>query len=208
MRIWIHPDNPQQRLIDQVVAAIDGGGVVALPTDSCYALVCHLGDKQALDRIRHIRDLDNKHNFTLLCRDLSEIASYARIDNIAFRLIKTLTPGPYTFILPATKEVPKRLLHPKKKTIGIRIPQHQVTHRVLEGFSEPLMSVTLIMPGETLPFNDGDEIEDALANQLDMIVDAGSCDIVPTTVIDLSEGEAVVLRQGKGEAAFLATVNS
>ena len=195
----MHPQNPQPRLINQAVAAIRAGGVIVYPTDSCYALGCHIGDKTAMERIRRIRNVDDKHNFTLVCRDLSEIATYAMVDNTAYRLMKTLTPGPYTFILRATHEVPRRLQHPKRKTIGLRVPDNAIAQALLETLGEPLMSSTLIMPGTGLPLNDIDEMEALLKHQVDMIIDGGNCGLEPTTVVDLEEATPLVTRHGKGD---------
>lgn len=194
----IHPDNPQQRLIDQAVDIIKRGGVIVYPTDSGYALGCHIGDKSAMERIRTIRKVDAKHNFTLVCRDLSEIATYAKVENDAYRLIKSLTPGPYTFILKATKEVPKRLQNPKRKTIGLRVPDNLIAQALLERLSEPLMSSTLILPGEDMPLTDPYDIRDTLEHALDLVIDGGYCGFEPTTVVDLTEDAPVVLRQGLG----------
>nr|VFJ49245.1 MAG: tRNA threonylcarbamoyl adenosine modification protein, Sua5/YciO/YrdC/YwlC family [Candidatus Kentron sp. FW] len=195
----IHPDNPQPRLINQAVAILRRGGVIAYPTDSCYALGCHLGNKAAMERIRRIRKLDNRHDFTLVCRDLSEISLYARIDNAAFRLIKNHTPGPYTFILKATPEVPRRLLT-RRKTIGLRVPDSLIAQSLSAYLNDPVMSVTLIPPGEDLPITDPNEIMTRLGNELDLIVDGGSCGIEPTTVVDLTEGNPRLLRRGLGNA--------
>lgn len=200
----IHPDNPQTRLIRQAVAIIRAGGVIVYPTDSSYALGCHLGDKGAMERIRAIRRVGPEHNFTLVCRDLSEIAAYARIGNADYRILKAHTPGAYTFILPATREVPRRLQHPKRKTIGLRIPDHAITQALLAELGEPLMSSTLIMPGETVPLNDPDEIEHLLGKQVDLIIEGGPCDLEPTTVVELHDGEARVVRKGKGAVAPFA----
>ncbi len=196
----IHPDNPQLRLIRQAVAIIRDGGVVVMPTDSCYALGCHVGDKAAMERIRAIRGVDARHHFGLLCRDLAEAATYARIDNRQFRLIKVATPGSYTFILQATREVPRRLLHPRRKTIGVRIPAHRVVQALLMELGEPLLSSTLILPGDSEPLNDAAEIRARLERRVDLILDGGSCGVVPTTVVDLTEPVPVITRQGKGEA--------
>lgn len=200
--IEIHNENPQPRLISQVVAMIRQGALVAYPTDSGYALGCHIGDKTALDRIRRIRDLDKKHNFTLVCRDLSELATYARVDNTAFRLIKNNTPGSYTFILRATGEVPNRLKHPKKKTIGIRVPETPITQAILDDLGEPLMSSSLILPqqqeGEILePY----EIHELLDGRVDVVIDGGYCGHEPTTVIDLTSGYPEVVREGAGDTS-------
>lgn len=195
----IHPDNPQARLIRQAVEIVRDGGVIAYPTDSAYALGCHLGDKNALERIRRLRQLDDKHNFTLVCRDLSELGTYAKVDNATFRLLKNNTPGPYTFILHATTEVPRRLLHPKRRTIGLRIPDHQLTLALLEALGEPLMSVTLQLPGESLPLTDAEDIRERLDKQVDLIIDGGACTIEPTTVVALLDGETEVRRIGRGD---------
>ena len=194
----IHPDDPQLRLIRQAVAIIRDGGVAVLPTDSCYALGCHIGDKAAMERIRGIRGVDARHHFGLLCRDMAEAATYARIDDRQFRLIKAATPGSYTFILRATREVPRRLLHPRRKTIGVRIPAHRVVHLLLVELGEPLLSSTLILPGETGPLNDAGVIRERLERRVDLILDSGSCGLVPTTVVDLTESVPVITRQGKG----------
>jgi tRNA threonylcarbamoyl adenosine modification protein (Sua5/YciO/YrdC/YwlC family) len=199
----IHPDNPQQRLIDQAVKIIRDGGVIVYPTDSGYALGCHIGDKQAMETICRIRQLDDKHNFTLVCRDLSEIAIYAKVDNAAYRLLKSLTPGPYTFILEATREVPRRLQNPKRKTIGLRVPDNKIAMALLATLGEPLMSSTLILPGETLPMTDPYDIRDTLEHSLDLIIDGGYCGIEPTTVLDLVEGVPVVARLGQGPVDML-----
>jgi tRNA threonylcarbamoyl adenosine modification protein (Sua5/YciO/YrdC/YwlC family) len=196
--LQIHPDNPQPRLIQQAVEIVHNGGVIVYPTDSGYALGCHIGDKQAMERIRRIRQVDDKHNFTLVCRDLSEIALYARVDNAAYRLLKNLTPGPYTFILQATKEVPRRLQNPKRKTIGLRVPDNRIAMALLEALGEPLMSSTLILPGETMPMTDPYDIRDTLEHSLDLIIDGGYCGIEPTTVVDLVNGVPEVVRQGQG----------
>ncbi|MFK5983836.1 MAG: L-threonylcarbamoyladenylate synthase [Pseudomonadota bacterium] len=197
----IHQDNPQLRLIKHAVDIIRQGGVIVYPTDSGYALGCHLGDKNAMDRIRAIRTLDKKHNFTLICRDLSEISTYAQISNSHYRLLKAHTPGAYTFILKATREVPKRLMHVKRKTIGIRIPDNPITQALLQELGEPLMSVTLIMPGDDLPMTDPYEIRQILEHQLDLIIDGGFCGFEPTSVIDLEEDEPIILRVGLGDVS-------
>jgi tRNA threonylcarbamoyl adenosine modification protein (Sua5/YciO/YrdC/YwlC family) len=197
----LHPVNPQLRLIRRAVEILRAGGVVVYPTDSCYALGCHLGDKDAMERIRRIRQADKDHNFTLVCRDLSEIATYAKVDNPTFRLLKAYTPGPYTFILEATREVPRRLQHPKRKTIGIRVPDHPVPRALLEELGEPVMSSTLIMPGEDMPLTDPEEMRARLEHQVDLILDAGPCGSDATTVVDLSGETPRVLRAGRGGPA-------
>ncbi|MCE8003946.1 MULTISPECIES: L-threonylcarbamoyladenylate synthase [Halomonadaceae] len=197
----IHPENPQKRLIDQAVEIVRQGGVVAYPTDSGYALGCHLGDKKAVERIKRLRSLDDKHNFTLVCSDLSDIGTYAKVDNSVFRLLKANTPGAYTFILNATSEVPRLLLHPKRRSIGVRVPDHRITHALLEALGEPLMSVTLIPVGEELPMTDPEEIRDRYMNQLDLIIDGGACHLEPTSVIDLRELPPTILREGRGDLA-------
>ena len=195
----IHPENPQMRLIKKAVDIIRDGGVIVYPTDTGYALGCHLGDKYALDRIIQIRQLSEKHHFTLICRDLSEISTYASFDTPVFRLLKAHTPGPYTFILRATREVPKRLMHPKQKSIGIRIPDFSVAQALLEELNEPMMTTTLILPEETDPLTDADEIRNRVGSQVDLILDGGHCGTIPTSMIDLREVEPVVLREGKGD---------
>lgn len=198
----IHPDNPQQRLIKQAAQIIHGGGIVALPTDSCYALVCHLDDKSAVERLRRIRGIDEKHHLTLLCRDLSEIGVYARVDNRQFRLLKAATPGPFTFILEATKCVPRRLSHPSRKTIGLRVPENAIVQALLEELKQPLLGTTLIPPGgDDTPLTDADHIREKLDKQIELIVDGGACSLEPTTVIDLSGSEPELVRQGRGDAA-------
>ena len=199
----VHPDNPQIRLLKQAAALLEKGGVLAVPTDSSYALVCHLDDKAAVDQLRNIRGVDEKHHLTLLCRDLSELASYARVDNRQYRLLKAATPGPYTFILEATKEVPRRVSHPSRKTIGLRVPEHPVLHELLALHSGPLLATTLIPAGETEPLNDAHEIRDRYQHQLAAVIDAGACPHEPTTVIDLSGEEPEVLRRGRGDLAVL-----
>jgi tRNA threonylcarbamoyl adenosine modification protein (Sua5/YciO/YrdC/YwlC family) len=196
----IHPTHPQPRLIARAAEILRSGGVVAYPTDSCYALGCHLGDKDAMVRLRRIRDVDERHHFTLMCRDLSEIASYARVDNTQFRLLKLSTPGSYTFILEATRELPRRLLHPKRKTIGLRIPDHPVALALLAELREPLLSTTLILPGDEEPLTDGEAIRERLEHEVDAVLDAGSCGVVPTTVVDLTGRVPEVIRRGKGPA--------
>ena len=198
----VHPVNPQQRLIKQAAQIIHGGGIVAVPTDSCYALVCHLDDKAAVERLRRIRGIDEKHHLTLLCRDLSEIGVYARVDNRQFRLLKAATPGPFTFILEATKVVPRRLSHPSRKTIGLRVPEDAIVHALLEELQQPLLGTTLIMPGETDALNDADTICERLGKQIELVIDGGACSLEPTTVIDLSGSGAELVRQGRGDAAM------
>ena len=195
----VHPQNPQARLLKQAAAILQAGGIAAVPTDSSYALVCRLDDKTAAENLRRLRGVDDKHHLTLLCRDLSELASYARVDNRQFRLLKLGTPGPYTFILEATKEVPRRLSHPSRRTIGLRVPDHRVTQELLALFGEPLLATTLIPPGETEPLNDAEDIRQRYEKLLQAVVDAGACPMQPTTVIDLSGDDPVVLRQGRGE---------
>ncbi|MGD9984284.1 MAG: L-threonylcarbamoyladenylate synthase [Porticoccaceae bacterium] len=197
--LYIHPDNPQARLLSKVADIVRKGGLVAYPTDSAYALGCHLGDKEAVDRIRRIRELDKHHNFTLVCRDLSELGNYAKVDNQVFRLLKAHTPGPYTFILNATSEVPRRLMHPKRKTIGLRVPDNAITQGLLAELGEPLMSVTLILPGDEYPLSDPDDIRDRLGARIDALVDGGCGSLEPTTVIDLSGAEPRLLRRGMGD---------
>jgi tRNA threonylcarbamoyl adenosine modification protein (Sua5/YciO/YrdC/YwlC family) len=197
----IHPKNPQTRLIRQAVQIVRAGGVIAYPTDSCYALGCHVGDAEALERIRRIRQADRHHHFTLVCRDLAEIARYARVETWQFRMLKSCTPGPFTFLLAATKETPKRLQHAKRRTIGIRVPDHPVPHLLLQELGEPLMSSTLLLPGDDTPLTDGDQIRERLDGALDAILDGGHCGIEPTTVIDLAVSPPVILRQGKGQIA-------
>jgi len=197
----IHPSTPQSRLIHQSVAILREGGVIAYPTDSCYALGCHLGDKAAQERIRAIRGVGEDHMFTLVCRNLAEIATYAKVDNRQFRLLKANTPGSYTFILEATREVPRRLQHPKRSTIGLRVPEHAVTQALLDELGEPLLSMTLSLPGEDAPLNEAWEIRDRLEHQLDLVIDAGACSNEMTTVIDLSTGEPKLIRQGRGDIA-------
>ena len=199
----IHPDNPQPRRVAEIVETIRDGGLIAYPTDSSYAFGCHIGDKRAMDRIRRIRRTDKNHNFTLVCSDLSEIGTYARVDNWAYRLIKAMTPGPYTFILPATREVPKRLQHPKRRTIGLRVPDHTLVRAMLEALGEPIMSSTLLLPGDDLPLTDAHDIEERIGHEIDLIIDAGPTGIEPTSVIDLSEGTAEVLRVGRGDVSAL-----
>lgn len=197
----IHPENPQHRLIAQAADIIRKGGLVVYPTDSAYALGCHIGDKDALERIRSLRKLDKNHNFTLMCRDLSEIATYARVDNRAFRLIKNHTPGAYTFIFEATADVPRRLLHPKRKTIGLRVPDNPIALALLEELGEPLMTSSLLMPDEEFPMTDPYDIRDTLEHFVELVIDGGYCGLEPTTVIDLTEDLPQILRRGKGDTS-------
>lgn len=199
----IHPDNPQLRLIKQAAQIIQSGGVVALPTDSCYALVCQLDDKGAVERLRRIRGVDEKHHLTLLCRDLSELGVYARVDNRQFRLLKAATPGAYTFILEATKEVPRRLSHPSRKTIGLRVPQHRIVQCLLEELGQPLLGATLTLPGDEENLTDADTIRERLEKLVDLIIDGGVCAHGPSTVIDLTGPEPEVVRVGRGDPAAL-----
>ena len=199
----VHPDNPQIRLLKQATALLDRGGIVAVPTDSSYALACHLDDKAAADQLRRIRGVDEKHHLTLLCRDLRELANYAIVDNQQFRLLKQATPGPFTFILEATKEVPRRLSHPQRKTIGLRVPEHKVLQELLALHSAPLLATTLIPPGETEPLNDAESIREQFQHGLAAVIDAGGCPSRPTTVVDMTGGDTVVLRQGRGDIALV-----
>ena len=197
----IHSTHPQPRLIRQAADIIRGGGIVVYPTDSCYALGCHIGDKAAAERMRRIREVDDNHHFTLVCRDLSEIANFARVDNVQFRLLKHLTPGAYTFILEASREVPRRLAHPRRRTIGLRVPEHVIAQALLAELNEPLLSTTLLLPGVDEPLNDAHEIRERLEQLVDLVIDGGSCGIVPTTVIDMTQGEPVLVREGAGSLA-------
>jgi tRNA threonylcarbamoyl adenosine modification protein (Sua5/YciO/YrdC/YwlC family) len=199
----IHPDNPQLRLVKQAAQIIHGGGVVALPTDSCYALVCHLDDKAAVEKLRRIRGIDEKHHLTLLCRDLSEIAVYARVDNKQFRLLKATTPGPYTFILEATRCVPRRLSHPSRKTIGLRVPENPITEMLMAELGQPLLGTTLILPGDDEPLTDPDMVLERLGKQVDLVIDGGACSFEPTTVVDLTGDEPELVRVGRGDPAAL-----
>jgi len=194
----IHPVNPQARLVHQAVEIIRNNGLLVYPTDSSYALGCRVGDKRGMERIRRIRQLDNRHNFTLVCSDLSEISTYARVDNSSYRLMKSLTPGAYTFILRATHEVPRRLQHPKRKTIGIRIPDHPIAQALLEELGEPLMSSTLILPGADMPETDAHDIRERLEHDVDLVIDGGNCGVEPTTVVELVDGVPEVVREGCG----------
>ncbi|NNM81689.1 MAG: threonylcarbamoyl-AMP synthase [Burkholderiales bacterium] len=197
----IYPQNPQQRLIRQAVEILRSGGVIVYPTDSCYALGCPIGDKNAMERMRAIRGVDEKHHFSLVCRDLSSISHYAQVDNAQYRLLKAATPGSYTFILKATREVPRRLQHPKRNTIGIRVPDSIVVGSLLEELGEPILSTTLLLPDEEFPLNDPEEIRERLENQVDLIIDSGACGIEMTTVIDLTENPPLLLRKGNGDLA-------
>jgi len=202
-RFEVHPQNPQPRLLKQAAQILHDGGIAAVPTDSSYALVCRLDDKAAAENMRRIRQVDDKHHLTLLCRDLSELANYARVDNRQYRLLKLGTPGPYTFILDATKEVPRRVSHPSRRTIGLRVPDHKVTQELLALFGEPLLATTLILPGEHEPLNDADTIIERLQKVLQAVVDAGACPMEPTTVIDLTGDAPALVRQGRGELSRL-----
>jgi tRNA threonylcarbamoyl adenosine modification protein (Sua5/YciO/YrdC/YwlC family) len=199
----VHPDNPQPRLLKQAAQILHEGGIAAIPTDSSYALVCHLDDKDAAQALRRIRGVDDKHHLTLLCRDLSELAAYARVDNRQYRLLKLGTPGPFTFILQATKEVPRRLSHPQRRTIGLRVPDHRTTQELLALFGQPLLATTLIAPGEHEPMNDAHAIRERFQKALQAVVDAGACPMQPTTVVDLSGEEPMLVRQGRGDPAAL-----
>jgi tRNA threonylcarbamoyl adenosine modification protein (Sua5/YciO/YrdC/YwlC family) len=199
----VHPANPQQRLLKQAAQILHGGGVAAIPTDSSYALVCHLDDKAAAEQLRRIRGVDDRHHLTLLCRDLSELASYARVDNKQYRLLKAATPGPFTFILEATKEVPRRVSHPSRRTIGLRVPDHAVTSALLDLLGQPLLATTLIAPGESEPMNDPEQIRARFEKVVQAIVDAGACPMRPTTVVDLTGDPPVLLRLGRGDPALL-----
>ncbi len=204
--IEVHPDNPQARLLKQAAQILHGGGIAAVPTDSSYALVCHLDDKAAAEKLRRIRGVDEKHHLTLLCRDLSELASYARVDNKQYRLLKLGTPGPFTFILEATKEVPRRVSHPSRRTIGLRVPEHKMLQELLDIFGQPLLSTTLIAPGETEPINDPDEIRERFQGQVQAVVDAGACPAQPTTVVDLTGEQPILGRLGRGDPALWGLV--
>ena len=202
--IEIHPQDPQPRRIKAIVEIIRSGGLIAYPTDSSYAFGCHIGDKKAIDRIHRIRRTDKKHNFTLVCADLSEISAYARVDNWAYRMLKSMTPGPYTFVLPATREVPKRLQNPKRRTIGLRVPDHRLVQIMLAELGEPIMSSTLSLPGDSMPLTDPLEIEERIGHQIEAIIDAGPAGIEPTTVLDLSGGAVEILRVGRGDVSQFA----
>lgn len=200
--IEIHPQNPQPRLIARAADTVRAGGVIVYPTDSCYALGCRIGEKAALDRIRMIRRVDDKHHFTLVCRDLSEIATYARVDNVAYRLLKSLTPGPYTFIVQATKQVPRRLLHPKRRAIGIRVPDTPIVRDLLAELDQPILSTTLILPGDEHPLDDMYEIREHMDHCVDVIIDGGSCGVEPTTVVDMTVEPPKVSRRGRGDTSL------
>lgn len=200
----VHPEQPQPRLIRQAAEILRAGGVAAFPTDAAYSLGCRVGDADAVARIRAIREVDERHHFTLMCRDLSEIATYARVEDWAYRLLRARTPGPYTFILPATREVPRRLQNPKRRTIGIRVPDHPVPLAILEELGEPIMSSTLILPGDPMPLNDPEQIYMRLRGQVDLVIESGNCSVEPTSVIDLIAGYPRVLRQGRGDTAAFA----
>lgn len=195
----VHPVDPQVRSLRQAAQILDHGGVGAIPTDSCYALACHLDDKAAVDRVRQIRRIDERHLLTLMCRDLSDIGLYAKVDNRQYRLLKNTTPGPYTFILEATREVPRRLSHPSRKTIGLRVPDHRVAAGLLDVLGQPLLTTTLQLPGDEMPLNDPHDILERLDRQIDFVLDAGACGVEPTTIVDLTGPEVVLVRQGKGE---------
>jgi tRNA threonylcarbamoyl adenosine modification protein (Sua5/YciO/YrdC/YwlC family) len=197
----LHPTHPEPRLIKRAVEIVRQGGLIAYPTDSCYALGCHIGDKSAMERIRRIRGVDERHQFTLVCRDLSEIGTFAKVDNTQYRLLKANTPGAYTFILKATRELPRRLAHPKRATIGVRVPDHAVASALLAELGEPILSSTLVLPDADEPLNDAEAIRDALEHQLDVILNAGACGIEPTTIVDLSQEVPILVRRGKGDAA-------
>ncbi|MET0335828.1 MAG: L-threonylcarbamoyladenylate synthase [Rhizobacter sp.] len=199
----VHPENPQARLLKQAADILHSGGIAAVPTDSSYALVCHLDDKSAAEQLRRIREVDDKHHLTLICRDLSELASYARVDNKQYRLLKLGTPGPFTFILEATKEVPRRVSHPSRRTIGLRVPEHKMLQELLDIFGQPLLSTTLIPPGETEPLNDPDDIRERFVGQVQAVVDAGACPMQPTTVVDLTGELPLLGRIGRGDPARL-----
>ncbi len=199
----IHPANPQPRLIRQAADIIRAGGVVVYPTDSCYALGCHIGDKAAAERLRRIREVDDNHHFTLVCRDLSEIANFAKVDNAQYRLLKAATPGAYTFILEASREVPRRLAHPRRRTIGLRVPAHVIAQALLAELGEPLLSTTLLLPGVDEPLNHAEDIRERLERVVDLVIDGGSCGLEPTTVIDMTQGEPVLVRAGAGSPEAL-----
>lgn len=195
----MHPTHPQARLVSRAVDIVRRGGLIAYPTDTCYAFGCHTGDKDAMERLRRLRGFDDRHHLTLMCRDLSEIGTYARVDNIRYRLLKHLTPGSFTFILEATREVPRRLLHARRKTIGLRVPDHPVAQALLAELGEPMLSATAILSGETLAATDANQIRDRLEHEIDLVIDSGSCGVEPSTILDLTEDEPRILRLGKGD---------
>jgi len=199
----LHRTHPEIRLIKRAVEIVRKGGLIAYPTDSCYALGCHIGDKAAMERIRRVRGVDDRHHFTLVCRDLSDIGTFAKVNNAQYRLLKAHTPGSYTFILDATRELPRRLAHPKRATVGVRVPEHPVTHALLTELNEPLLSSTLMLPGDEYPLNDAEAIRGRLEHEVDLILDGGACGIEPTTVIDLSGPEPILIRRGKGDVASM-----
>ena len=201
--VEVHPDNPQQRLLQRAAEILHAGGIAAVPTDSSYALVCHLDDKAAAEKLRRIRGVDDKHHLTLLCRDLSELSSYAKVDNKQYRLLKSATPGPFTFILEATKEVPRRVSHPSRRTIGLRVPDHLMLQQLLTLFGEPLLATTLIPPGDTEPLNDPEDIRQRFNGQIQAVVGAGACAMSPTTVVDLTQSPPALVRRGRGDPALL-----
>jgi tRNA threonylcarbamoyl adenosine modification protein (Sua5/YciO/YrdC/YwlC family) len=203
--LQLHPVSPQRRFVRQAVATLRAGGVIVYPTDSCYALGCHIGDKAALERIRDIRQTDRNHDFTLVCRDLAEIGKYAQVDNWQYRLLRAHTPGPYTFLLKASRETPRRLKHERRGTIGLRVPDHPVTALLLEELAEPVMSSTLLLPGEQLPRTDAKEIYEKLEHNVDLVLDGGNCGLIPTSVIDLSGDRAIVVREGRGDLRPFST---
>jgi tRNA threonylcarbamoyl adenosine modification protein (Sua5/YciO/YrdC/YwlC family) len=204
----IHPTHPQHRLVSAAAQIVREGGVIAYPTDSCYAFGCHAGDKRALERLRRLRNLDEHRHLTLVCRDLSEIAQYAKVDNVRYRLLRQMTPGSFTFILQGTRELPRRILHAKRKTIGVRVPDHPVTQALLNELSEPLLSATAVLPGESEPADDARRIRDRLEHDLDLVIDSGPCGTVPTTIIDLTGEEPVVVRSGKGELPNVVRIDA
>ena len=201
--VEVHPDHPQQRLLKQTAEILHTGGIAAVPTDSSYAFVCHLDDKAAAEKLRRIRGVDDRHHLTLLCRDLSELSSYAKVDNKQYRLLKSATPGPFTFILEATKEVPRRVSHPSRRTIGLRVPDHVTLQELLTVFGEPLLATTLIAPGDTEPLNDPEDIRERFRNQIQAVLDAGACAMQSTTVVDLTQEPPVIVRHGRGDPAVL-----
>ena len=207
-RLVIHPTHPQARLIAQAGKVVRDGGVIVYPTDSCYALGCHIGDRDAAERMRRIRKVDDKHHFTLVCRDLSDIGTYAKLDNAQYRMLKAATPGAYTFILEAGREVPRRLAHPKRRTIGLRVPDHAIARALLDELGEPLLSTTLLLPGYEDPLNDADEIADILGRQVDLVIDGGACGLAPTSIIDLTDDVPRVVREGAGSLASLGLAES